>query len=146
MVIVEAIALSTMICNDLFMPIILRIPMLRIGSLTNVLLIIRRWSIVLVLFLGYAYFRVIGEFYPLVSIGLVSFAAVAQFAPAILGGIFWKAGTRAGALTGLIAGFGIWVYTPCISVTRPGRIVAGTFDNGRHVRYHNIKTIRNCSD
>src|SRR3712207_8701489 len=53
-----------------------------------------RGTIVLVLLLGYAYFRVAGEAPALVSIGLVSFAAVAQFAPAILGGIFWKHGDR----------------------------------------------------
>ena len=62
------------------------------------LLTIRRSSIVLVLLLGYIYFRKIGEFYALVSIGMISFALVAQFAPAILGGIFWKGATRTGAV------------------------------------------------
>ncbi len=114
MVIVEAIALSTMICNDLVMPILLRLPFLQLArrsDLSGLFLIIRRASIAFVLLLGYAYFRFIGEFYPLVSIGLVSFAAVAQFAPSILGGIFWKDGTHAGALSGLVAGFLIWMYT-----------------------------------
>lgn len=114
MVIVETVALSTMICNELVMPVLLRLPFLffvRRGNLSNLLLNIRRGSIVLVLMLGYAYFRFIGEFYPLVSIGLVSFAAVAQFAPAILGGLFWKEGTRAGALCGLVGGFLVWIYT-----------------------------------
>ena len=63
------------------------------------------------LLLGYLYFRLAGEAYALVSIGLISFAAVAQFAPAMLGGIYWKGGTRAGALAGLVAGFALWVYT-----------------------------------
>ena len=45
------------------------------------------------------------------SIGLISFAAVAQFAPAVLGGMYWKGGTRAGALAGLLAGFVMWSYT-----------------------------------
>ena len=47
----------------------------------------------------------------MVKPGLISFAAVAQFAPAILGGIFWKRGTKAGALCGLVAGFIVWFYT-----------------------------------
>jgi len=114
MVIVETIALSTMICNELVMPILLRLPIPRLtqhSDLTRVLLIVRRGSILLVLLLGYAYFRIIGQFYTLVSIGLVSFAAVAQFAPAILVGLFWKGGTRSGALCGLIAGFMVWAYT-----------------------------------
>jgi len=56
-------------------------------DLTGLLLGIRRGSIVLLLMLGYAYYHVAGEAYALVSIGLVSFAAVAQFAPAMLGGM-----------------------------------------------------------
>jgi Na+/proline symporter/nitrogen-specific signal transduction histidine kinase len=114
MVIVETIALSTMVCNDLVMPVLLRMRALRLNQrrdLTGLLLGIRRGAIVLILLLGYLYFKVAGEAYALVSIGLISFAAVAQFAPAALGGIFWKGGTRRGALAGLGAGFAVWFYT-----------------------------------
>jgi Na+/proline symporter len=114
MVIVETIALSTMICNDLVMPVLLRLPiqaMSRSSELTGLLLFIRRGSIILVLMLGYAYFHYLGGFYALVSIGLRSFAAVAQFAPALIGGIFWRGGTRSGAISGLIAGFVVLTYT-----------------------------------
>jgi signal transduction histidine kinase len=114
MVIVETVALSTMICNDLVMPVLIRLPFPVLAGrsdLRGLLLMIRRVSIALVLMMGYAYFHNIGEFYALVSIGLVSFSAVAQFAPAMLGGIFWKGGTRAGVLWGLIAGFTVWAYT-----------------------------------
>jgi Na+/proline symporter/nitrogen-specific signal transduction histidine kinase len=114
MVIVETIALSTMVCNDLVMPVLLRLRRLRLAErrdLTALLLGIRRGAIVLVLLLGYLYFRLAGEAYALVAIGLISFAAVAQFAPAILGGMFWKGGTRSGALAGLSAGFLVWLYT-----------------------------------
>jgi Na+/proline symporter/nitrogen-specific signal transduction histidine kinase len=112
MVIVEAIAVSTMVCNDLVMPLLLRLRRYaRHGDLTRLLLAIRRTAIVGVMLLGYLYFRLAGEAYALVSIGLISFAAVAQFAPAMLGGMYWKGGTRAGALAGLLAGFAVWVYT-----------------------------------
>ncbi|NMG17125.1 EAL domain-containing protein [Aromatoleum bremense] len=114
MVIVETIALSTMVCNDLVMPVLLRIKPLRLSEradLSGLLLAIRRATILIGLLLGYAYYRVAGEAYALVSIGLISFAAVAQFAPALLGGIYWKSGTRAGALAGLAAGFFVWAYT-----------------------------------
>jgi len=114
MVIVETIALSTMVCNDLVMPVLLRLRGLRLAErrdLTALLLGIRRGAIVLILLLGYLYFRLAGEAYALVSIGLVSFAAVAQFAPPLLGGIFWKGGTRDGAFWGLVAGFTVWAYT-----------------------------------
>lgn len=114
MVIVETIALSTMVCNDLVMPGLLRWKALRLNErrdVSRLLLAIRRVTIVLVLLLGFLYFRLAGEARALVEIGLVSFAAVAQFGPAILGGIFWKDGTRQGALAGLSAGFLVWIYT-----------------------------------
>src|SRR5712691_8028709 len=114
MVIVETIALSTMVCNDLVMPVLLRLKALRLTErrdLSGLLLGIRRGAIVLILVLGYLYFYLAGEAYALVSIGLISFSAVAQFAPAIIGGIFWKGGTRSGAICGLAAGFLVWIYT-----------------------------------
>ena len=114
MVIVATVALSTMVCNDLVMPVLLRLKSLRLherGDLSRLLLAIRRGSIIAIVMLGYLYFRFIGESVTLVSIGLISFAAAAQFAPAILGGIFWKGGTRLGALTGLSGGFAMWLYT-----------------------------------
>jgi hypothetical protein len=114
MIIVETIALSTMVCNDLLMPALLRMRSLRLHDrqdLSGLLLEIRRWAIALILMLGYIYFRSAGEAYALVSIGLISFAAVAQFAPAVIGGLYWKGGTREGALVGLMGGFIVWVYT-----------------------------------
>lgn len=114
MVIVETIALSTMVCNDLVMPLLLRLNWLglaRRADLSGLLLAIRRGTIALVVLLGYAYVRLIGESYALATIGLVSFAAAAQFAPALVGGILWKGATAKGAMAGLVAGFAIWLYT-----------------------------------
>ncbi|MEJ2038677.1 MAG: ATP-binding protein [Desulfosarcinaceae bacterium] len=65
----------------------------------------------IIIVLGYIYYHLTADFYTLVSIGLTSFAAVAQFAPSLLGGIYWKGGTRLGALCGLAAGFAVWFYT-----------------------------------
>jgi Na+/proline symporter/signal transduction histidine kinase len=134
MVIVETIALSTMVCNDLVMPVLLRMRSLRLNErpdLTGLLLGIRRGAIVLILLLGYLYFRLAGEAYALVSIGLISFAAVAQFAPAALGGIFWKGGTRRGALAGLIAGFVVWSYTLLLpALARSGWLPIGILEQG----------------
>ncbi|MDP1529910.1 sensor histidine kinase [Rhodoferax sp.] len=114
MVIVETIAVSTMVCNELVMPLLLRTRHFRSEAghdLTRVLLLIRRAAILGVLVLGYVYFHLAGEAYALVSIGLISFAAVAQFAPAVLGGLYWRGATRRGALVGLLAGFVMWCYT-----------------------------------
>ncbi|MFG1265525.1 MULTISPECIES: ATP-binding protein [Xanthobacter] len=123
MLIVETIAVSTMVCNDLVMPALLRLKLIRAdgGDLTRLLLNIRRAAILCVLLLGYLYFVVAGEAYALVSIGLISFAAVAQFAPALLGGMYWRGGTRLGALGGLLGGFAVWAYTLMLpSVAKSG--------------------------
>ncbi|MGH6942788.1 MAG: ATP-binding protein [Geminicoccaceae bacterium] len=114
MVIVESVALSTMLCNDLIMPVLLRLRFLRLNEredLSGLLLAIRRGSILCMLLLGYGYFKIVGESYALVTMGLVSFCAAAQFAPPILFGVYWKGATLRGALIGLCAGFLIWLYT-----------------------------------
>lgn len=114
MVIVETIACSVMVSNELVMPLLLHLRGWRGsrgGDAAGALLNIRRSVILVMLLLGYVYFRVAGSGYALVSIGLISFAAVAQFAPAALGGMYWRGATRLGALWGLAGGFVLWAYT-----------------------------------
>jgi signal transduction histidine kinase len=131
MVIVEAIAVSTMVCNDLVLPLLLRRMSLSSHNLTGALLFIRRSVIVGLMLLGWLYYRIAGEAYALVSIGLISFAAVAQFAPALLGGMYWKGGTRNGALAGLAAGALLWVYTLMLpSIAKSGWMDAGFLHHG----------------
>ena len=136
MVIVAATALTTMICNDLVVPVLLRIPALRLAErsrLTGLLLAIRRGGIVCILLLAFLYVRTFGQEHSLVAIGLISFAAVAQFAPSVLGGLYWKGGTRRGAMAGLVAGVLVWGYTlPLPSLVdagwlEPSFITAGPF-------------------
>jgi Na+/proline symporter/nitrogen-specific signal transduction histidine kinase len=128
MVIVETIAVSTMVSNELVLPLLLRSRHFHGGAgqdLTRLLLGIRRAAILGVLVLGYVYFHLAGEAYALVSIGLISFAAVAQFAPAVLGGLYWKGGTKRGALAGLLAGFLMWAYTLMLpSIAKSGWLSA----------------------
>ncbi len=132
MVVVEAIALSTMVCNDLVMPVLLRISWLRLearGDLTRLLLFIRRAGIFVVLLLGYAYYRIAGEAGALAQIGLVSFAVAAQLAPPIVGGLFWRNATRLGAQTGLLLGFVTWAYTMLLPLlARSGAIPEAFLD------------------
>ncbi len=131
MVIVEAIAISTMVCNDLVLPFVLRLRRLAGRDLTGLILGIRRTVIVVLLLLGWLYFRVAGDAYALVSIGLISFAAVAQFAPALFGGMYWKGGTRDGALAGLAAGALLWAYTLMLpSIAKSGWMDAGFVEHG----------------
>jgi len=133
MIIVETVALSTMVSNSLVLPVLLRgkAKLTRRGDLASTILGIRRVTIVVIVLLGYGYFRVVGSASALAQIGLVSFAAVAQFAPAVLGGLFWKGGTRNGTLAGLSAGFLVWAYTLLLpTLTDAGWISDSFVQNG----------------
>jgi len=115
MVIVAAIALSTMVSNHIVMPLWLWWHAAggasMSGDVRKLVLRTRRISIAAVLLLGYTYFRVTGGTEALASIGLISFAGVAQALPALIGGLYWRGATRRGAVVGLCAGFAIWAYT-----------------------------------
>ncbi|HBA87521.1 MAG TPA: stage II sporulation protein E [Geobacter sp.] len=109
MVMVESIAVSTMLLNHVLMPIVVKVtprqwfPVLLIN--------LKRLGIVLVILLGYLYQSVVNESYMLANMGLISFAAAVQFAPALIGGLYWPRGNKAGAIAGLLLGFAVWFYT-----------------------------------
>lgn len=114
MVIVSSIALSTMISNHIVMPLALRFSILSATSAQDIrgfILGARRASIVFIVFLGFLYFRLSGTSDALAAIGLISFCGVAQFLPSLVGGLYWRSATHAGAIAGLTAGFLIWGYT-----------------------------------
>lgn len=109
MLIVESLALSTMVMNSLVMPAIFRFN--HIKSFPTLILNIKRGIIIGCILLGYFFAVFIGKFYTLVEIGLKSFAAVTIFAPAVFLGLFWKRGNRNGAIGAILVGFVIWFYT-----------------------------------
>ena len=114
MVIVETIAISTMVCNELVMPLLLRFGRIRHVAgqdVARVIRLIRRIAIVATVALAYVYFRLFTGPGTLTQIGLLSFAAVAQFAPSIIGGVYWKAGRYPGVIAGLAVGTATWCYT-----------------------------------
>ncbi|MBN1324216.1 MAG: DUF835 domain-containing protein [Methanotrichaceae archaeon] len=109
MVLVESVAVGTMILNELEMPHLMR----WIGKgrdLPSLLLNMKRFNILLVIGLGYLYSRAVA-YHSLVDIGLVSFVAASQLAPAAIGGLYWRKGSREGAMAGLFSGFLLWIYT-----------------------------------
>jgi signal transduction histidine kinase/Na+/proline symporter len=114
MIIVETIALSTMFSNNILIPIILSIPALKTSFFTQVLKSIkwiRRISILFLLLLSYLYYFYISGKYSLVSIGLISFTAVAQFAPSVLFGIYWKRASKLASILSISMGISIWFFT-----------------------------------
>ncbi len=109
MVIVSAMTISTMIVNHLLLPLI---EWLGGGKFLQRNLLRLRWIVIaFVLGISYLIELLIGDSYTLVSMGLISFAAALQFAPSLLGGLFWRRGNKAGSILGLSAGFLTWAYT-----------------------------------
>ena len=114
MVIMAALALSTMVSNNIVLPLWLKIsgPAIYASEdLRRLTLNSRRISIILILSLGYLYFRATGGSSALAAIGLIAFLGVAQVLPALAGGLLWRGATKAGALSGVITGSLIWLYS-----------------------------------
>jgi Na+/proline symporter/CheY-like chemotaxis protein len=114
MVIVASIALSTMLCNEVVLPLLLRVfpqQLARRSDLSGLLKTIRRCAIVAIIALAYLYYRMFVGAGTLAHVGLLSFSAVLLFAPGLVGGVLWRGGSYAGTVTGIVAGFGVWIYT-----------------------------------
>jgi Na+/proline symporter/signal transduction histidine kinase len=113
MVIVECVALAIMVSNDIVLPLVLRrsphSPTVQ-TDFGNLLLKARRFAIFAIMVMAYFYFRALGNT-QLAAIGLLSFAAIAQFAPAFFGGLIWRRATARGAMGGMVVGFAVWAYT-----------------------------------
>jgi Na+/proline symporter/CheY-like chemotaxis protein len=113
MVIVESVALSIMVSNDIIMPLVLQRREARSSSggyVGSMLLSVRRLAIFAILLFAYMYYRTAGDA-QLFAIGILAFAAIAQLAPAFFGGLFWRRATATGAIVGMTAGILIWAYT-----------------------------------
>ncbi|RPE79937.1 hybrid sensor histidine kinase/response regulator [Vulcaniibacterium tengchongense] len=136
MVIVASVALATMVSNDLVVPLLLRSGALREGQgIDRQVLWVRRTNILLLAMLAYAYHR--GSAYfdasgqdTLAQHGLLAFAAVAQFAPALIGGLYWRGASRAGAFAGLLAGGLAWLYTLLLPALARGWFDSEWIDRG----------------
>ncbi len=109
MIMITAMTMSIMVSNYFILPLIQAYPIL--SSLKKRLLILRWIIVTIIIFISYIFYLYIAKTNLIVNIGLISFTAILQFVPVILGGLFWEKANRFGALSALIAGFGIWFYT-----------------------------------
>ena len=137
MVIVTTVALSIMVSNDLIMPIILRqrsedeIVSSTGEDMSQTLLSVRRMSIFVIILGSYVYYRMAGDTAALSSIGLLSFAAIGQFAPSFIGGLIWRRATARGAIAGMLGGFAMWFFTLLLPVfTREGILDTSLLESG----------------
>ncbi|MCI4677225.1 PAS-domain containing protein [Rhodoblastus acidophilus] len=151
MVVVESVALSVMASNNLVLPLLLRIGRWRNGRARPLvegeaglrILRVRRAAILVVLLLSFFYYRLTGETL-LASIGILSFACVAQFGPAFVGALLWRRGTALGAIAGLITGVVVWVFTlliPSIDAglaAHPAAAASATFKGQMDTLVHGV--------
>src|SRR6202046_3990287 len=133
MVIVESVALAIMVSNDIVVPLLVRKRRATLAGTSDAgswLLTTRRIAIFVILLLAYIYYRSAGEA-QLAAIGLLSFAAIAQLAPAFFGGLIWPRGTARGAIGGMVAGILVWGYTLLLpSISDAGIVSAGILHDG----------------
>ncbi len=135
MVVVSAIAVSTMMANHWFMPLTLRLQRAAIAErsatpedLGTLMLYARRISIVAVISAGWIYHQVSGGTSALASMGIVAFSGMAQVVPAMIAGLAWRGATRRGAIAGILAGTGIWalmIFLPSLGLMRHPTMPAG---------------------
>lgn len=129
MLVVNAMTLSTMFTNHILLPVVEKITVL--GFLKRYLLQCRWFAVTAFILASYAFERLIAYNSMLAEIGVFAFAAVLQFAPTILGGLFWKRGNKTGALLGMGAGVVIWLYTLILpAFVKGGLIGRGIMDAG----------------
>ncbi len=109
MVMITALTLSIMTVNHILLPLISRLAPL---AFLRRYLLQCRWAVIALSLVAAHWFeQTIGNSYMLINMGIISFAAAAQFGPSFVGGMLWSRGNRTGALLGLSAGFFLWFYT-----------------------------------
>lgn len=129
MVMVESVAISTMLLNYIFMPVIVRFTPQ--SWFPYLLINLKRLGIFLVIFMGYFYYYMVGDSFMLVNMGMISFSAAAQFIPSMLGGLYWHRGNQTGAITGILLGSLTWFYTLLLpSFSRSGWIESELLSSG----------------
>ena len=125
MIMISSMTMATMISNHLILPLVDWIPQL--AAVERYLLKARWITVAGFILLGYVFERLVGERFPLAEMGMISFAATLQLAPAIVGGLYWRGGHNRGAMMGLIAGFAVWAYTLLLPALSGSRLISPDF-------------------
>lgn len=126
MIIVETIAVSTMLSNNILIPLVVNyLKVFKTSQIQKAILFCKRISIPIVLFTSYVYMVIIGSDYPLIEVGLISFVGIVQLAPSFFGGLFWRDANKTGTIAGIVVGFIIWYFT----LLYPTFVRSGLFGN-----------------
>ncbi|MEX1221166.1 MAG: PAS-domain containing protein [Idiomarina sp.] len=124
MVIIASVTLSTMLTNDVIMPLLLqresRLPVnQRRRSYERSLLIMRRVAIAVIMLLSYLCYYFWASNTGLVSIGLLAFSLMLQVLPSMIGGLYWRRGHARGVYAGLFAGLVGWILSVALPMYLP---------------------------
>lgn len=125
MVIITTLALSSMSLNNLVLPANYPEPEM---NLYRWLLLGRRILIAVIILAGYGFYTLLESNQGLVQLGLISFVAVAQFVPGIVGLLYWRRATRAGFIWGLVGGILVWFFTLILPLLQNANLIRMPFD------------------
>lgn len=125
MVIVEVTTLSTMVSSNIILPLARRLEGL--SFLSQKVLYLRWISAALILTASLLYLQKVGDRYALASIGMISFAAIFQLVPSVLGGLYWRNGSYGGMVFSLLTGALIWLLTLFIPALAKSGLIAADF-------------------
>lgn len=125
MMIVTTLALSSMMLNHILLPTNFPDPEV---NLYRWLLLGRRLLIALIIMAGYGFYILLEKHQGLVQLGLISFVAVAQFLPGIVGLLYWRRANRLGFILGLVAGIGVWFATLLLPLLEGTGFIRTDFD------------------
>ncbi|MBW9263826.1 MAG: histidine kinase, partial [Candidatus Thiodiazotropha sp. (ex. Lucinisca nassula)] len=125
MMIITTLALSSMTLNHILLPTNFPDPAV---NLYRWLLLGRRLLIALIIMAGYGFYILLEKHQGLVQLGLISFVAVAQFLPGVVGLLYWRRATRMGFILGLLAGIAVWSATLLLPLLENSGFIRTEFD------------------
>ncbi len=122
MIIVATIAVSQIVSNNIILPLLLERDK-QLGfqrDYSRAMRIIRRSTVIMVIFLAFFYQRTLVNNLALTSIGLIAFALAVQLAPSLIFGLYWGKGNAHGAYAGITVGSLLWFYTLFVPLLSDG--------------------------
>jgi Na+/proline symporter/signal transduction histidine kinase len=125
MVIVTTLALSSMSLNHLLLPASYPDPKV---DIYRWLLWGRRLLIAIIIMAGFGFYQLLEQNQGLAQLGLISFVAVAQFLPGIIGVLYWRRATRLGFIAGLLGGITVWTLTLLLPLLEQSGFIEGGYD------------------
>lgn len=120
MAIVDATALATMVSNDLIFPTLLQgAGTGASGTMGQRMLRVRRQAILIIMVLSLIWALLVSPANSLASIGLIAFAAMAQFTPHLVLAAYSGGRDPLAARASLTAGLLLWIYTLALPPVLP---------------------------